>query len=106
MSDTTEQLLLSDLRKRAGLSQSEVARRMGVNRPRVGQIERDFPRVRFNVLTSYIEALGGVVAFEDALGDLFHSDQIKEDPRERRSHGKKGVVKWIPASELPGDGAA
>lgn len=59
MSSTKTQRTLTELRETAGLTQAEVARRMGVIRPRVYQIERDFPSVRFDVVQEYLRALGG-----------------------------------------------
>lgn len=103
-----KQWMLGDLRKSAGLTQGELARRMGVNRPRVGQIERDFPNVRFNVVEAYIRALDGDVKFA-ASGLEISTSAVVKDPRERRDHGQKyGTVKWIPAAKKnaePDEGA-
>lgn len=88
MSETTLATFnLADLRRRAGISQSELARRMGVNRPRVGQIEQDFPRVRFNVVDAYIRALGGHATFSTQDGLVVRADHIAPDPRGPREHG-------------------
>ena len=87
MNDTTAQYNLADLRKAVGLSQMEVARRMGVNRPRVGQIERDFPRVRFNVVQAYFQALGGNIRFSLVGGPDVLASSIEPDPRGPRDHG-------------------
>lgn len=84
---TAEQFVLADLRKRAGLSQLEVARRMNVSKPRVGQIERDYPRIRFNVLESYMLALGGHIRFSVPEGTDVRSDAVAPDPRGPREHG-------------------
>lgn len=48
---------LADLRRAAGLSQTDVAKRMGVNQPRVSQIEKDFPNLHYRVVASYLRAL-------------------------------------------------
>lgn len=97
------QFTLADLRKRAGLTQREVARRMGVNAPRVGQIEQDYPRVRFSVMQNYFQAIGTTLY---ALGSPTENhpvnvdirvDQIAEDPRGPRDHGYR--KKSEPASE-------
>lgn len=86
MSDVARRTL-ADLRKEAGMTQGEVAKRMGVNRPRVGQIEQDFPRVRFNVVQAYINALGGNVRFSAVAGLDVLVENIDEDPRGPRDHG-------------------
>lgn len=59
MNGTEAKRTLTKLRETAGLTQAEVARRMGVIRPRIYQIERDFPSVRFDVVQEYLHALGG-----------------------------------------------
>jgi transcriptional regulator with XRE-family HTH domain len=90
---TNAQFTLSDLRKRAGLTQSETARRMGVTRPRVDQIERDFPQVRFNVMQAYFTAIGvnlyalGGSTEKDPVSVDIRTDRIVPDPRGPRDHG-------------------
>lgn len=90
---TNAQFMLVDLRKRAGLTQGDVARRMGVNRPRVGQIEQDYPRVRFNVMQEYFKAIGvdlhalGAPTETDPVRVDLRVDRIVEDPRGPRDHG-------------------
>jgi transcriptional regulator with XRE-family HTH domain len=49
---------LTALRKRAGLSQRELAERIGVRQPRLAAIERS-RKVTFDVLERYVSALGG-----------------------------------------------
>ncbi|MFE3447515.1 helix-turn-helix domain-containing protein [Nonomuraea sp. NPDC059194] len=49
---------LSERRKNAGLTQSDVAERMGVTKMRVSQIERG-EVASVEVLARYIEAIGG-----------------------------------------------
>jgi transcriptional regulator with XRE-family HTH domain len=51
---------LTALREEAGLSQRELARRMGVSQPRVVAIERA-RNVTIDVLEQYIEAVGGTL---------------------------------------------
>jgi transcriptional regulator with XRE-family HTH domain len=51
---------LTALREEAGLSQREVARRMGVSQPRVAAIERSH-NVTIEVLEQYVNAVGGVL---------------------------------------------
>jgi phage shock protein A/DNA-binding XRE family transcriptional regulator len=51
---------LTELRTRLGLTQAEVAQRMGVRQERVSAIERAHPgATRIRTLAAYIEALGG-----------------------------------------------
>jgi len=49
---------LTNLREQAGLSQRELADRLGVRQPRVAAIERSH-NVTFDVLERYVAALGG-----------------------------------------------
>jgi predicted XRE-type DNA-binding protein len=49
---------LTALREQAGLSQRELAERLGVSRPRIAAIERA-RNVTIDVLDSYIDAVGG-----------------------------------------------
>lgn len=61
---------LAQLRERQGLSQSVVAARMGINQPRVSQLERgDVGQLEVDTLDRYVRALGGrlrlVADFDD-----------------------------------------
>src|SRR5215469_7056093 len=49
---------LTALRENAGLSQRELAQRIGVSQPRIARIERS-RNVTFEVLEQYVRALGG-----------------------------------------------
>jgi transcriptional regulator with XRE-family HTH domain len=49
---------LTALREKAGLSQRELAARLGVSQPRIARIERS-TNVTIEVLEQYVEALGG-----------------------------------------------
>lgn len=49
---------LTALREQAGLSQRELARRLGVSQPRVAAIEQS-RNVTIDVLEQYVDALGG-----------------------------------------------
>ena len=54
--------VLRELRKQHGLSQAQLAERMGVSQRRVSAIERgDMDRVEVSTVRSYVEALGGKV---------------------------------------------
>jgi predicted XRE-type DNA-binding protein len=61
---------LARLREQQGLSQSEVAARMGISQPRVSQLERgDVDQMVVDTLERYVAALGGrlrvVADFDD-----------------------------------------
>jgi DNA-binding XRE family transcriptional regulator len=59
---------LAEIRRRRGLTQAQVAERMGVGKSRVSQIERG--RVsRREVLGRYVEALGGRLSLMADFGD-------------------------------------
>ncbi len=50
---------LRELRKDVGLTQAQVAKRLGVSQHRVSQIENgDLPNVKIDTLKKYLEALG------------------------------------------------
>lgn len=49
---------LTALREQAGLSQRELAKKMGVSQPRIAAIERS-RNVTLDVLEQYVDALGG-----------------------------------------------
>ncbi|TDE28565.1 helix-turn-helix transcriptional regulator [Actinomadura sp. 6K520] len=59
---------LADRRKAIGLSQSEVADRMGVTKSRVSQIERGEVST-VEVIARYVEALGGELQISAVFGD-------------------------------------
>lgn len=51
---------LTALREQAGLSQRELAKRIGVSQPRIAAIERA-SNVTIDVLDQYVDALGGTL---------------------------------------------
>lgn len=59
---------LADMRKRRGLTQEQVAARMGVSSARVSQIEAGDLSTQ-DVLTRYITALGGTLKLIADFGD-------------------------------------
>lgn len=61
---------LTELRKRRGLSQQQVAAAMGVSVARVSQIESGAVSTR-DVLSRYVSALGGVLRLVADFGDEF-----------------------------------
>ena len=61
---------LRELRKNAGLSQAEVADRIGVSQRQVSKIERgDIENSKISTIRKYVEALGGRLAMEYITGD-------------------------------------
>ncbi|GAA3828540.1 MULTISPECIES: helix-turn-helix transcriptional regulator [Amycolatopsis] len=61
---------LAQLREDAGVSQTELARRMGVSQPRISQLEQGDPRqMELDTIARYVAALGGrlrvVADFDD-----------------------------------------
>jgi DNA-binding XRE family transcriptional regulator len=59
---------LAEIRRRRGLTQAQVADRMGVSKGRVSQIERGRVSTR-EVLDRYVEALGGRLSLMADFGD-------------------------------------
>jgi DNA-binding XRE family transcriptional regulator len=59
---------LAEIRRRRGLTQAQVADRMGVGKSRVSQIERGRVSTR-DVLDRYVEALGGRLSLMADFGD-------------------------------------
>jgi transcriptional regulator with XRE-family HTH domain len=59
---------LTKLREKAGLSQRELAERIGVRQPRIAAIERS-RNVTFDVLERYVAALGGRIELTVLQGD-------------------------------------
>jgi predicted transcriptional regulator len=51
---------LAEIRESVGMSQTEVARRMGVSQPRISQLEQGDPgQMELGTIRRYIDALGG-----------------------------------------------
>lgn len=73
---------LADLRHAAGLSQEQVAQRMGVGKARILHIEAKFPNINYGTLTRYISAVGGSIQFTVGTTHTY-ADQIVPDPEKR-----------------------
>jgi transcriptional regulator with XRE-family HTH domain len=58
---------LAAARRKAKVSQTELARRLGVSQPRIAAIERS-EDVTVGVLTRYVEALGGTLEISALIG--------------------------------------
>lgn len=59
--EAQQEIRLARLRKASGLSQAEVAERMGVHQPTVARIEKRPSSVSFGSIRRYIEAIGGAL---------------------------------------------
>lgn len=57
--DAELRIQLAMLRKRAGLTQRELAERMQIPQPRVAEVERNPERVSFGRIIAYVRATGG-----------------------------------------------
>ena len=60
--------VLAEIRRRRGMTQAQVAARMGVGKSRVSQIEKGRVSTR-DVLDRYVEALGGRLSLMADFGD-------------------------------------
>lgn len=61
---------LADIRKRHGVSQTELAKEMGVKQPRVSAIERgNLESTEYGTLKSYVEGIGGKLKIVADFGD-------------------------------------
>lgn len=59
---------LAERRKALGLTQSDVAERMGVTKSRISQVERGDVST-FEVIARYVQALGGEIQVSAVFGD-------------------------------------
>lgn len=61
---------LRELREGAGLTQAQLAERIGVGQRQVSKIERgDLDSAKIGTIRSYLEAVGGGLVIEYVLGD-------------------------------------
>lgn len=61
---------LRELREQAGLTQAQLAQRIGVGQRQVSKIEHgDLDNTKLGTIRSYLEAVGGGLALEYVLGD-------------------------------------
>lgn len=78
---TTSGTTLADLRRMAGMTQLQVADKMGCTRGRVSQVEAQFPDLMFTVVQSYLKAVGACIEFVAANsdGEVFLKTDFSED---------------------------
>ncbi|MDK7748893.1 helix-turn-helix domain-containing protein [Brevibacterium sp. UMB10442] len=61
---------LRELREQAGLTQAQLAERIGVGQRQVSKIERgDLDSAKVGTIRSYLEAVGGKLTLEYVMGD-------------------------------------
>ena len=61
---------LRELREQAGLTQAQLAERIGVGQRQVSKIERgDLDSAKVGTIRNYLEAVGGGLALEYVIGD-------------------------------------
>ncbi|MEU9751958.1 helix-turn-helix domain-containing protein [Streptomyces althioticus] len=61
---------LASLRKAQGLTQTQVAKAMGVTQGRVSQIERGAARLDTSTMAAYLHAIGGELTITATVGNL------------------------------------
>lgn len=78
---TDETMKLADLRKRAGLSQAQMAERLGVQKQAISKIEAMYPEVLFATVRRYMDALDLEIRFVGDGTDLSSSDIDRDKDR-------------------------
>lgn len=79
---------LATLRERTGLSQTDVARTLGVSQARVSRIERA-EEVQLSTLQRYVEALGGRLEVKA----VFDDQSVSVTPKRDREPARAGAAK-------------
>lgn len=87
---------LRALRRARGLTQVELAERLGVSQNRVSRLERgEIQRVRIDTLARYVESLGGSLHIEMRVGDahyplvVAHEEGVTEPSGADRSNAEE-----------------
>ncbi|MGH9271198.1 MAG: helix-turn-helix domain-containing protein [Ilumatobacteraceae bacterium] len=83
---------LTALREQAGLSQRELAKRMGVSQPRVAAIERS-TNVTVDVLGQYVDAVGGTLEIIVRTGNRRVPVLTTEGRRSTRTRSRPSVAR-------------
>lgn len=90
---------LTALREKAGISQRELAERIGVSQPRIAAIERS-RNVTIDVLDQYVEALGGHLEVSVVQGrrrtPLFGQNQSKAASTPKAPAKRTAATKTAP----------
>lgn len=84
-SAATASVWLSELRRHAGLTQAELAERLGVTQGWVSQIESETD-IRISTVSAYVAALGGTLHFRAVLpnGEELNLDEMPIDDQADR----------------------
>jgi len=88
---------LADLRKRAGITQAQVAQAMNISRVQVSRIEARFPGVPLVSALAYLKAIGAedVVLSHPLLGEIpitdVSPDPARQEALERRRASMKNL---------------
>lgn len=82
---------LAALRKRAGITQPQIAAAMGISESRVSRIEGDFPDVAYPRLQAYLKAIGAKMIITDEWDpeDVWAEDVIADPARQAASQRRK-----------------
>jgi transcriptional regulator with XRE-family HTH domain len=90
---STASMWLAELRGRAGVTQVDLAARLGVSQSRISRIE-DEPDIRVSTIASYVAALGGTLRFTATLpgGQELRLDEVPPD--EADSAARAEVSGW------------
>ncbi|MHB8296885.1 MAG: helix-turn-helix domain-containing protein [Acidimicrobiales bacterium] len=68
---------LAELRRAAGLNQTEVAKRWGHGQPHVSKVERELATIELSTLAGYVQALGGRLTLTVEAGNhVYHEDLV------------------------------
>ena len=88
---------LTSLREQAGLSQRDLAKRLGVSQPRIAKIERS-KNVTVELLEQYVEALGGHLQVTVIKGKK-RTTLISRAPQAKSPKAARPVAKRVPAKK-------
>lgn len=77
------EMTLAELRRKTGLSQSQVAAEMGISVAQVSKMEAMYPKVMFNRLRAYMDAIGVEIRYLDCDVhiDLSSSEVVEDSSR-------------------------
>ncbi len=89
---------LTLLREQAGLSQHDLAKRLGVSQPRIAAIERS-KNVTVELLEQYVEALGGRLQVTVVKGNK-RTTLISAAPHSMATKSARRVAKKAPAKKV------
>lgn len=77
---STPKATLADLRRQSGVSQAQIAERMGITQPRVSHLEARYPNIRYEKLIAYLEAIGVDLRFIGPGGINIAAHDVGADP--------------------------